>query len=87
MGLKIKIVSGYNHDYDFNLKFIEKTYKPILGDSFNLYKYLINGIGMNYFYAEEIYNFLSISKEPVSYTHLTLPTNVSMCRSRWSPYH
>ena len=25
--------------------------------------------------------------EPVSYTHLTLPTNVSMCRSRWSPYH
>ena len=27
------------------------------------------------------------TKEPVSYTHLTLPTNVSMCRSRWSPYH
>ena len=24
---------------------------------------------------------------PVSYTHLTLPTNVSMCISRWSPYH
>eukprot|EP00969_Alexandrium_andersonii_P249310 11018994-Alexandrium_andersonii.AAC.1 len=22
--------------------------------------------------------------QPVSYTHLTLPT---MCRSRWSPYH
>ena len=27
------------------------------------------------------------SPEPVSYTHLTLPTNVSMCISRWSPYH
>ena len=25
--------------------------------------------------------------EPVSYTHLTLPTNPGMCRSRWSPYH
>ena len=25
--------------------------------------------------------------QAVSYTHLTLPTNVSMCRSRWSPYH
>ena len=25
--------------------------------------------------------------EPVSYTHLTLPTSVLMCRSRWSPYH
>ena len=24
------------------------------------------------------------STRPVSYTHLTLPTNVSMCRSRWS---
>ena len=24
---------------------------------------------------------------PVSYTHLTLPTNTGGCRSRWSPYH
>ena len=24
---------------------------------------------------------------PVSYTHLTLPTNNYWCRSRWSPYH
>ena len=24
---------------------------------------------------------------PVSYTHLTLPTTLSTCRSRWSPYH
>ena len=23
----------------------------------------------------------------VSYTHLTLPTMASVCRSRWSPYH
>ena len=23
----------------------------------------------------------------VSYTHLTLPTTGSLCRSRWSPYH
>ena len=26
-------------------------------------------------------------KEPVSYTHLTLPTTTCLCRSRWSPYH
>ena len=25
--------------------------------------------------------------EPVSYTHLTLPTKTHQCRSRWSPYH
>ena len=30
--------------------------------------------------AEEI-------EKPVSYTHLTLPTKNSPCRSRWSPYH
>ena len=24
---------------------------------------------------------------PVSYTHLTLPTTGNTCRSRWSPYH
>ena len=24
---------------------------------------------------------------PVSYTHLTLPTMLAQCRSRWSPYH
>ena len=27
------------------------------------------------------------SLEAVSYTHLTLPTTGSLCRSRWSPYH
>ena len=27
------------------------------------------------------------SFQPVSYTHLTLPTTGSLCRSRWSPYH
>ena len=26
-------------------------------------------------------------RAPVSYTHLTLPTNTVTCRSRWSPYH
>ena len=26
-------------------------------------------------------------KVSVSYTHLTLPTTIGWCRSRWSPYH
>ena len=29
----------------------------------------------------------AINSSPVSYTHLTLPTTGSLCRSRWSPYH
>ena len=30
---------------------------------------------------------LDAPMSPVSYTHLTLPTNTVTCRSRWSPYH
>ena len=31
--------------------------------------------------------FLWASALAVSYTHLTLPTTIPSCRSRWSPYH
>ena len=34
-----------------------------------------------------IYPENSGSQRSVSYTHLTLPTTGSLCRSRWSPYH
>ena len=30
---------------------------------------------------------LGVPEDPVSYTHLTLPTIAAECRSRWSPYH
>ena len=30
---------------------------------------------------------IGITREAVSYTHLTLPTTCTPCRSRWSPYH
>ena len=29
----------------------------------------------------------AVGVDPVSYTHLTLPTILRSCRSRWSPYH
>ena len=32
-------------------------------------------------------NYIWRGVTPVSYTHLTLPTTLCMCRSRWSPYH
>ena len=28
-----------------------------------------------------------VGSSAVSYTHLTLPTKLEWCRSRWSPYH
>ena len=36
---------------------------------------------------EERLRKLQDSFKPVSYTHLTMPTNNPWCRSRWSPYH
>ena len=30
---------------------------------------------------------VAVEPEPVSYTHLTQPTSIQRCRSRWSPYH
>ena len=43
-------------------------------------------------YLPEVVEFLYYQQGgwlsvPVSYTHLTLPTTGSLCRSRWSPYH
>ena len=36
---------------------------------------------------EEVDRLARLADEPVSYTHLTLPTTCTPCRSRWSPYH
>ena len=36
---------------------------------------------------QEIENLFEKIMKAVSYTHLTLPTNKAVCRSRWSPYH
>ena len=58
---------------------VEAREIPVTIDNFaraasdiELDKYVTLAGGINRFY-------------PVSYTHLTLPTNVSMCRSRWWP--
>ena len=32
-------------------------------------------------------DLIVIGSKTVSYTHLTLPTILGLCRSRWSPYH
>ena len=36
---------------------------------------------------QAVYEEIDYLVTPVSYTHLTLPTTGSLCRSRWSPYH
>ena len=41
--------------------------------------------GFNWIDANDSNN--NVITFPVSYTHLTLPTTCTRCRSRWSPYH
>ena len=42
---------------------------------------ILLGIALSFFFQA------LLSLLPVSYTHLTLPTNSVWCRSRWSPCH
>ena len=40
-----------------------------------------------YFHSGILAIRAAVSSGAVSYTHLTLPTTIGWCRSRWSPYH
>ena len=44
-------------------------------------------ISVSVSFVSEWMFFMLLRSSPVSYTHLTLPTTGSLCRSRWSPYH
>ena len=46
---------------------------------------LYGGLGLGN--ATSKANTSATTTTPVSYTHLTLPTTLHECRSRWSPYH
>ena len=46
----------------------------------------VSNTGERYALTEALWEELCASAT-VSYTHLTLPTNRVVCRSRWSPYH
>ena len=66
-------------------KFIESGKSKII-----VYKGDIDHI-VGYIHAQEMFRqperWQDHVRTPVSYTHLTLPTKLEWCRSRWSPYH
>ena len=53
------------------------------------FTWLSDWLGWERNYYDQFIHFLFglMVFTPVSYTHLTLPTIVRECRSRWSPYH
>ena len=56
---------------------------------YGIINFILNKLGMEsvQFLSNPSTALVSISIVTVSYTHLTLPTKVWRCRSRWSPYH
>ena len=67
------------------LSFRDPSHKEITGDIVHensIYaSEFIEDIGLSFLFVE------GGKAKPVSYTHLTLPTILRSCRSRWSPYH
>ena len=74
-GTGYKFVEGFDF-YAVSQVSVSNVNTGITGNMLVAYFYWISGP----FPGEE-------HSESVSYTHLTLPTNVQQCRSRWSPYH
>ena len=71
---------------------IPRSYREMNGYGSHTYSF-INAKGERFwvkfhFKTEQgIHTLSNREAETVSYTHLTLPTTVGPCRSRWSPYH
>ena len=88
---KIEIISSifsYHNDLKLETNLKEKTQKQ--SNSWRLNNMLVNIEWVNNEIKEEIKKFLETNENEhtaVSYTHLTLPTIILPCRSRWSPYH
>ena len=70
-------VGGYRSE---DLDTARKIYNEFSGDNAQL-----NTLATNNSQAK--FKTIEIGVNPVSYTHLTLPTIILPCRSRWSPYH
>ena len=68
---------------------IQKTEERLrnLRGNFNRFNIQIIGVPEGEEEEQEIENLFEQIMKAVSYTHLTLPTIILPCRSRWSPYH
>ena len=72
-----KVIPAHGAEY---VSFPESM-RPEIGD------YLRSqGISRLYSHQAEMFVRAGEGESPVSYTHLTLPTTLVRCRSRWSPY-
>ena len=85
------ILLGYNNDSlkGLTLEFvIDEDYEEIHEEqSYDNLRRLIKGCLADDIEISYVITNGGTDKYAVSYTHLTLPTKLEWCRSRWSPYH
>ena len=82
-----EVLEKYNYKSSITLKeepIIKNNFSKILKLNFLFIIFVFISFAMLSFSF-----FIDLYKDikAVSYTHLTLPTTASQCRSRWSPYH
>ena len=80
--------------YDLDYGHEEDSYGNRINLVSKIVKYNpVTGEFLHYYYVNRLKEYsdgpmeLRYESDPVSYTHLTLPTIAAECRSRWSPYH
>ena len=61
--------------------------QPVVWGEHDQYQHVNNAHYIRWFESARMRWMERMSRTPVSYTHLTLPTIAAECRSRWSPYH
>ena len=96
------ILDGFANRESEHGNAVKQAHKPNFDRYYNTYpttQIEASGLAVSYTHlrAHETRMFIAyavffilhscVVNTPVSYTHLTLPTNSVWCRSRWSPYH
>ena len=78
------LLPAYNEEV--TIQKVIKDFQKVLPEA-DIYVYDNNSKDKTNELAREAGAIVRFEPRPVSYTHLTLPTIISVCRSRWSPYH
>ena len=81
------ILQDVNAEFEKSIKNLFKAIEGIPYEQLVDKQEIIKAVGPLVYQYREYTGVQAAYLGPVSYTHLTLPTNTVTCRSRWSPYH
>ena len=87
-GVRIRIFVPGIPDKKVVYEVTRSNYAPLLEAGIKIFEYSPGFLHAKQMVADDEFAIIgTINFDSVSYTHLTLPTTLHECRSRWSPYH